>query len=66
VSARTVGTALTFAFSFTYPEKHCSGTITGNGAQANGGGLLVGTVEVLSSCSEHPETGTFSFRRPKG
>lgn len=66
VSARTAGTALTFAFSFTYPQKHCSGIVTGTGTQANGGGLLVGTVEVLSSCSEHPETGTFSFRRPKG
>ena len=66
VSARTAGTALTFAFSFSYPEKHCSGIITGSGAQANGGGLLVGTIEVRSNCSEHPETGAFSFRRPKG
>jgi quinoprotein glucose dehydrogenase len=66
MSVRTSGTALTFAFPFTYPEKHCSGTITGKGEQANRGGLLVGTVEVHSSCNDHPETGTFSFRPVKG
>ena len=62
VAARTAGTAFSFAFTFTYPEKHCGGTITAKGAQANGGGLLVGTVDVRSTCSEHLETGTFSFR----
>jgi putative pyrroloquinoline-quinone binding quinoprotein len=66
VSVRTSGMALTLAFPFSYPEKHCSGTITGTGAQANGGGLLVGTLEVSSSCSDHLETGTFSFRPVKG
>lgn len=65
ISARPAGTALTFAFTFTYPEKHCGGVLSGKGTQANGGGLLVGTVEVQSSCSEHPETGTFSLRPVK-
>jgi hypothetical protein len=65
VFAWATGTALRFDFSFTYPEKHCGGTITATGAQANGGGLLVGTLTVVSSCSEHPEQGTFSFRRAR-
>lgn len=66
VTARAAGTALSFAFTFTYPAKHCGGTINGKGVQANGGGLLVGTLEVRSSCSDHVETGTFSFRRVRG
>ncbi len=66
VSARATGTAVQFVFSFTYPEKHCGGTLTGEGAQANGGSLLDGNVTVVSSCSEHPEHGTFSFRRIGG
>jgi hypothetical protein len=66
VTARTAGTALTFEFSFSYPEKHCGGTISGVGTQANAGGLLVGTLRVRSTCSDNPESGTFSFRRVKG
>jgi quinoprotein glucose dehydrogenase len=66
VSARATGAALTFAFSFTYPEKHCGGTMTATGTQANAGGLLVGFLRVSSSCSDGPESGTFSFRRVRG
>lgn len=66
VTARGTGTALRFVFTFTYPAKDCGGTLTGEGAQADGGSLLVGTVLVQSSCSDHPETGTFSFRRLPG
>ncbi|HEY6059013.1 MAG TPA: pyrroloquinoline quinone-dependent dehydrogenase [Gemmatimonadales bacterium] len=66
VAARARGSALTFVTSFTYPEKRCGGTISGEGVQANGGNLLVGTLRVVSSCSRDLERGTFSFRRAKG
>jgi quinoprotein glucose dehydrogenase len=61
------GVALSFAF--TYPAKRCAGTMTGSGAQANGGRLLEGTLEVKSTCrgsaeeNATPEPGTFALWR---
>lgn len=57
------GGALTWRLSFTYPAKHCAGVISGEGEEADGGRLLVGTLTVHSSCSDHDEPGAFSFRR---
>jgi quinoprotein glucose dehydrogenase len=51
--------------AFEYPEKSCRGTMTGEGEEANGGTLIVGTLQVRTSCSDHEEPGTFSFRRSK-
>lgn len=65
ISARARGNSVTFAYRFTYPAKSCGGTITGDGAEANGGELLVGTLRVVSSCAHDPEEGTFAFRRAK-
>jgi len=56
--------SLSLGFDFEYPEKRCAGRITGKGSVANGGTLLVGTLEAHSTCSEHDEPGAFSFRRP--
>jgi quinoprotein glucose dehydrogenase len=64
VAARVQGNAFTFTAPFIFTAKHCEGTITGAGAQANGGRLLVGTLQVSSTCSDHVEPGTFALRRP--
>lgn len=67
LGARQRDGALAFSVAFTYPAKRCGGTIAASGAQANGGRLLVGTLRVTSSCSEHPEEGTFAlWRRSSG
>jgi hypothetical protein len=72
VSARAHGGAFAFTVAFTYAAKRCSGTIAGVGAQANRGQLLVGTLEVRSSCRETPELnalpepGTFAWWRRTG
>ena len=61
---RRAGAAISLRFVFEYPAQHCGGEMTGEGAEANGGTLLVGTLQVRTSCSDHEEPGTFSFRRP--
>lgn len=61
--AHTRGTAFTFSLTFAFSAKHCGGTITGNGAQANGGTLLEGELKVESTCADGPEAGIFSLRR---
>lgn len=63
VVAHTRGTDVAISLSFAYSAKHCGGTITGMGAQANGGTLLEGDLKVESSCSDGPEMGIFSLRR---
>ncbi|HEX4601136.1 MAG TPA: pyrroloquinoline quinone-dependent dehydrogenase [Gemmatimonadales bacterium] len=64
VTVRTSGTALTYRMAFDYPAKHCSGTIVGTGAQANGGRLLVGSLRLSSTCGYHdPEEGMFALWR---
>jgi hypothetical protein len=64
IAFRRSGDSLSLAFDFQYPEKRCAGRISGSGNAANGDALLVGTLEVHSTCSEHDEPGAFSFRRP--
>ena len=59
------GTSVSLRLAFEHPARHCDGEMTGEGAEANGGTLLVGTLEVRTSCSDHEEPGTFSFRRPE-
>ena len=61
---RREGTAISWQLRFEYPAKHCGGEISADGVEANGGTLLVGTLQVRTSCSDHEEPGTFSFRRP--
>jgi quinoprotein glucose dehydrogenase len=61
--ARRRGSTVSWRLAFEYPAKHCSGEVSGEGATANRGTLLVGTLQVRSSCSDHEETGAFSFRR---
>jgi quinoprotein glucose dehydrogenase len=63
VVARGPGHDVSFTVAFTYPAKQCGGTITAAGAQANGGRLLVGTLRIESTCSDHVEQGTFALRR---
>jgi outer membrane protein assembly factor BamB len=60
---RIRGAAVSLRVAFEYPAKHCGGEMSGHGAAANGGTLLVGTLTVRTSCSDHEEPGTFSFRR---
>jgi quinoprotein glucose dehydrogenase len=61
---RRKGDALSLRFAFDYPARHCGGEMSGEGAVANGGGLLVGTLQVRTTCSDHELPGAFSFRRP--
>ena len=61
--AHTRGTAFTLSLAFAFSAKHCSGTITGSGAQANGGTLIEGELKVESTCADGPEAGIFSLRR---
>ena len=61
---RREGTAISWQLRFEYPAKHCGGEISADGVEANSGTLLVGTLQVRTSCSDHEEPGTFSFRRP--
>jgi hypothetical protein len=63
IGAHTRGTAFTFSLTFAFSAKHCGGTITGSGAQANGGTLLEGELKVESTCADGPEAGIFSLRR---
>ncbi|HTH64510.1 MAG TPA: pyrroloquinoline quinone-dependent dehydrogenase [Gemmatimonadales bacterium] len=63
VVAHTHGTDFTFSLTFAYSAKHCGGTITGSGAQANAGTLLEGELQVESTCADGPEAGIFSLRR---
>lgn len=63
VVARARGTAFTFSMTFAYPSRHCGGTITGSGAQANRGGLVEGELKVESTCADGAESGIFSLRR---
>jgi hypothetical protein len=63
VVAHTHGTDFTFTLTFAYSAKHCGGTITGAGAQANGGALVEGSLQVESTCADGPESGIFSLRR---
>ena len=63
VVVRTRGNGVAFSLAFAYSAKHCGGTITGMGAQANGGTLMEGDLKVESSCSDGPEPGIFSLRR---
>ncbi len=60
---RRAGGALRLRLRFEYPARHCGGDLSGEGAEANGGMLLVGTVDVRTTCGDHSEPGTFSFRR---
>ncbi len=63
IVAHTRGTAFTFSLAFAFSAKHCGGTITGSGTQANGGTLLEGELKVESTCADGPEAGIFSLRR---
>ena len=63
IMAHTQGTGFTFSLAFAFTAKHCGGTITGSGAQANAGTLLEGEVKVESTCADGPEMGIFSLRR---
>ncbi|HXJ32292.1 MAG TPA: pyrroloquinoline quinone-dependent dehydrogenase [Gemmatimonadales bacterium] len=63
IVAHMRGTAFTFSLTFAFAAKHCGGTITGSGAQANGGTLLEGELQVESTCADGPEAGIFSLRR---
>jgi hypothetical protein len=63
IVAHTRGNAFTFSLAFAFSAKHCGGTITGSGAQANGGTLLEGELKVESTCADGPEAGIFSLRR---
>ena len=63
VVVHTRGNGVALSFVFAYSAKHCGGTITGMGAQANGGTLVEGDLKVESSCSDGPEQGIFSLRR---
>jgi quinoprotein glucose dehydrogenase len=63
VVAHTHGTDFTFSLTFAYSAKHCGGTITGAGVQANGGTLVEGNLQVESTCADGPESGIFSLRR---
>lgn len=63
IVAHTRGNAFTFSLAFAYAAKHCGGTITGSGAQANGGSLVEGELQVESTCADGPEAGIFSLRR---
>jgi quinoprotein glucose dehydrogenase len=62
---RRAGAGVSLRFAFAYPAKHCDGEMSGKGDEANGGALLVGTLEVRTRCGDrHELAGTFSFRRP--
>jgi quinoprotein glucose dehydrogenase len=61
---RRTSEGISLRFVFDYPAKHCGGEMTGPGEVANGGTLLVGTLQVRTSCGDHQEPGTFAFRRP--
>jgi quinoprotein glucose dehydrogenase len=61
--AHTRGNTFTFSLTFAFSAKHCGGTITGSGAQANGGTLLEGELKVESTCADGSEEGIFSLRR---
>lgn len=63
IVAHPHGTGFAFSLAFAFPAKHCGGTITGTGAQANGGTLLEGELRVESTCADGPEMGIFSLRR---
>ena len=63
ISVHHPGTMVSWRLAFTYPSKSCGGDITGSGSEANQETLLVGTLTVHSTCSDHDEPGTFSFRR---
>ncbi len=63
VVAHARGSAFSLTLAFTYSAKHCGGTITGSGAQANAGTLLEGELRVESTCADGPESGIFSLRR---
>jgi hypothetical protein len=63
ISVYHPGLMVSWRFTFTYQAKSCGGEITGKGSEANQGTLLVGTLTVHSTCSDHDEPGTFSFRR---
>ena len=62
LSVHHAGTIVTWRLAFTYPAKSCGGEITGGGMEVDQGKLLVGTLTVHSTCSDHDEPGTFSFR----
>jgi hypothetical protein len=64
--AHVHGTAYSFVLPFRFDERHCSGTITGEGEVANAGSLLEGKLSVETTCADGPEHGTFSFRRRQG
>jgi quinoprotein glucose dehydrogenase len=59
------GRMVSLRLTFEYPVKHCGGEMSGEGQEANAETLLVGTLQIRTSCSDHEEPGTFSFRRPR-
>ena len=63
LALRRNGRRFSFKLPFEYQARRCRGEMTGDGEEANGGTLLVGTLLVHSSCSDHDEPGTLSFRR---
>ena len=64
VALRRPRRGLTLAFAFTYPAKRCDGTISGQGEYADGGRLVVGTVELAGPCGgDEGGHGAFSLRR---
>jgi quinoprotein glucose dehydrogenase len=64
VVARRAGTGLAIAVPFTYPAKHCGGSLTATGELWNAGGLLEGDVVVTGTCGGGPaEHGTFALWR---
>jgi hypothetical protein len=63
LALRRTGRKVSFRLPFEYQARHCGGEMIGDGEEANGGTLLVGTLLVHSSCSDHDEPGTLSLRR---
>jgi hypothetical protein len=57
-----VADSLSWSGPYTIRENGCTGTATGQGAIAEGGGAVSGTMRVEDSCGG-PLTGSFSFTR---
>lgn len=63
VEGLVVGSELTVTISYTIPDTGCSGVASGGGTIAEGGGQVVGDVEILDECGGAPLTATFTFER---
>lgn len=58
-----VGAQLTITVSYTIPENGCSGVASGTGTIADGGGEVVGDVEIDDECGDAPLAAAFTFTR---